>query len=223
MIASELMISQFTGYFIMEVGMEKIKTVKRVRIEKWYYELHRLSVSSNHQIVCSLVMLIIVLFFCCLVLIVLRPTVSAGENFTKYVLQAESVYWLLKTLLLLAIVTMVPSMFIILFLDIAIYWKLVQLKKGKVVLINGDGIKLTLQESCSLETCEWAMELMFPEPQKFSGITCEFVSKRMVFLLNETDLNISDFLSMEFLLTFVWFGWLIVPISQRIKIKSIWT
>lgn len=121
MIASELMISQFTGYFIMEVGMEKIKTVKRVRIEKWYYELHRLSVSLNHQIVCSLVMLIIVLFFCCLVLIVLRPTVSAGENFTKYVLQAESVYWLLKTLLLLAIVTMVPSMFMILFLNIAIY------------------------------------------------------------------------------------------------------
>ena len=62
----------------------------------------------------------------------------------------------------IAVGVMIPSLFVVLSLDIAIYWKLVQLKKGRVVLINEDGVELTLQESCSLGNCECAMKLMFP-------------------------------------------------------------
>lgn len=139
-----------------------------------------------------------------------------------YVLQATSTYELLRVLLFIAVDVMVPSLFVVLSLDIAIYWKLMRLKKGRVVFINEDGVELTLQESCSLETCERAMKLMFPKRREFTNITCEFVSKWMVFLLNETDLGILDFLNVKFLFTFVWFGWLGIPIIQRRKIKSIW-
>ncbi len=91
-----------------------------------------------------------------------------------------------------------------------------------MVLINEDGAELTLQESCSLEICEKAMKSMFPIRREFTNITCECVSKQMVFLLNETDLRIFDFLNVKFLLTFIWFGWLGIPVNLRRKIKSIW-
>lgn len=180
--------------------MKKIKTVKQIRLEKWYYELHRLSSALSSWVGCFLIMFGIMLNICFLAFVMCRPTVSARKNFMVYVLQATSTYELLRILLFITVGVMIPSLFLIFSFDIAIYWKLVRLKKGKVVFINGDGIELTLQESCSLKTCEKAMKLIFPKRREFTNITCEFVSKRMVFLLNETDLRIFDFLNMKFLL-----------------------
>lgn len=62
--------------------MKKIKTVKQVRTEKWYYELHTLSSALHSWVGCTLIMLGIMLNICFLALVMCSPTVSARENFT---------------------------------------------------------------------------------------------------------------------------------------------
>ena len=70
-------------------------------------------------------MLGIMLNNCSLALVMCSPTVSAGDNFTVYVLQATSTYELLRILLLITAGVMISSLFVVFSLDIAIYWKLV--------------------------------------------------------------------------------------------------
>ena len=79
----------------MEVKMKKIKTVKQVRTEKWYYELHTLSSALHSWVGCTLIMLGIMLNICFLALVMCSPTVSARENFT--VCPASNIHlWVVK-------------------------------------------------------------------------------------------------------------------------------
>lgn len=190
--------------------MEEITTVKRMKVDDWYFKVHRLSSILNLCVTCLIVALILPMALAVSFAIMNKSDIDLDENFVRDAMWALSNYKYSSVFVIFAFIVEIIFVLGIIFSVIGIYRKLVAVGDGNVILTDEDGVDLTLQEIGSLETYNRVMYNLFSIPsgdEEDEGVAYRWAAGQMfAYWLTTPNLSIRSLLMPTFLYGFALFG-----------------